>query len=57
MQTQILSFEDWSFELLASAHVSGQLQQIEALGDHVLRMFWKDGAEPTVMGIIVAAES
>ena len=51
----MLAFDDWKQQLLDDAGSSGP--PVRMLGDYVLELFWKDGCEPTVSGLLYYAES
>jgi hypothetical protein len=51
-----LSFEQWCSAFFADAESHRLLLHAEAIGDYMLRMFWKAGTAPSVQGVLGAAD-
>jgi hypothetical protein len=52
-----IDFHHWYYLLRCDASRCGKLTTVLSLGDYVLELFWEIGAEPSVEGILQAAES
>ncbi len=51
------AFNDWKQRLLDSAGSVAAAAPVRRLGDFVLELFWKDGCEPTMSGLLEYAEA
>lgn len=50
-----LAFDDWKKRLLDAAGCTSPA--VRQLGDYVLELFWKDGCEPTMHGLMEYAQA
>jgi hypothetical protein len=55
--TPSLPFELWKAKLCIDCQRLHKLLVLERTGEYVLQLFWRNGVEPTVQGIIGEAES
>jgi hypothetical protein len=52
----ILPFDSWKAQLQEDCQRMHKLLVLDRTGDYVLRLFWSNGMQPTVQGIINGAE-
>jgi hypothetical protein len=51
----LLSFADWKRTLFDSSGTA--MTQVRNLGDYVLMLFWRDGCEPSLSGLLDYAQT
>lgn len=51
----LLTFSNWKQSLLESAGSAGPA--VRRMGDFVLQLFWKEGCEPTMAGLLDYAQA
>jgi hypothetical protein len=47
-----LSFEDWKQHLRQDCELKQKLTAFNALSENVLRLFWDQGVDPTIEGLV-----
>ena len=47
-----MNFEDWKTRLLADADRNGHRRAVSRTKDHTLHLFWREGAPPTLFGLL-----
>jgi hypothetical protein len=53
-RTDGISFEQWRQDFFADAELRGVLENAEAVGDLVLRLFWEQGTAPSVEALLAS---
>lgn len=57
MKTDRPDFSEWYLSLRIDASRCGKLRIVENMSRNILELFWENGADPSVDGLISAAES
>jgi hypothetical protein len=52
-----MNFEDWKTRLLVDADRSGHRCAVGRTKDHTLHLFWREGAPPTLFGLLHHTDS
>lgn len=52
-----IDYSEWYLSLRVDASRCGKLHTVENMSRHILELFWQKGAEPSVLGLINAAEN